>query len=262
MNLKKVCAILLVLLMVLTVNVSAYSTDSYKVDISEEDYEVVTEDDITMFQKMSGDNIVIQKIEQKIIGGKLTQFQLSAISQEIKKQYEESFGAKVEETGRETVTINGRNVIRMTFKTTLEGHEVLQELNIFVSSDCIYDVIFTRFSEDGFPDDEKNAILNSFEILSETNNNAVLSEENNNNDNETTNSEMNLAWLVIGIVIVIALVLLVIKICKKPKTEKVDIVENQKTETRIEEQKIQDATEIKEKILTEPEKEDSEKEDK
>lgn len=222
MKLKNLFTVLLVIFMLLTTSVSAYSTETYSVDINEDEYEMTSEDGITLFQKLSGDNIVIQEIEQKTFGGKLTQYQLNAISQEIASQYQEQFEATVTETAREEVTINNYTVTKMVFETDVSGYIIKQEMNIFVSSDKIYDIIFTSVSEDGFSDEEKNAILNSFKILGEeTSSNPLDSLISGDTDSTelTANPEMNAVWIQLGVVIVIAVILMIFAIKRNPKSK-------------------------------------------
>ena len=126
----------------------------------------------------------------------------------------------------------------MSFKTTLMGTAVYQELNIFVASDKIYDIIFTSTSENGFSEEEKSGILNSFTILND-NSSAETG------DSATSNSTLSLAWLELAVII--AIILLIISVVKKSKKVKqsAQTVENAKQE-EIKEEKIE--TEQKEDI--------------
>lgn len=181
MNIKKIGVILVIILTIFTTNVLAYETDTYSIEIDEDVYEIIEADGIELFQKESGDNIVIQEIEQTVLGGKLTQYQLSTISKEIVEQYQTQYKAVVEEIGREEITVNDKTVIRMSFKTTIDEYEIYQEMNIFVYEDKIFDIIFTTITEDGFSTEEKDTILRSFkpvEITTESENKATTEPDN------------------------------------------------------------------------------------
>ncbi len=220
MKFKNLCTVLVVIFMLLTTSVSAYSTDTYSIDINEEEYEMTSEEGITLFQKLSGDNIVVQEIQQKAFGGKLTQYQLNTISQEIVDQYQDQYQATVTETAREEITINDYTVTKMAFKTDVSGYEIYQEMNIFVSANRIYDIIFTSVSADGFSEEEKNTILNSFKILGDeaATNNSVVSGTTNSTE-LTVNPEMNAVWIQLGVVIVIAVILMIFAIKRNPKSK-------------------------------------------
>lgn len=212
MRIRSICSILLIALIILTTTVTAYTTDTFSITVNE-NYEQTTDDGLVMFQNVeTGDNIVVQEIEQKVIGGKLSTYQLNAISEEITSQYKEIYDADVEQLGKEDVTINGRNVTKMKFKTSLEGVEIYQELNIFVSSDKIYDIIFTSMSENGFTQEEKDAVLNSFNIVEE---NKATDETNN----ETSTAGLEKAWIEMGVILVIAIILIVIAIKRNPSSK-------------------------------------------
>lgn len=220
MKFKNVCTVLVVIFMLLTTSVSAYSTDTYSIDINEEEYEMTSEEGITLFQKLSGDNIVVQEIQQKAFGGKLTQYQLNTISQEIVDQYQDQYQATVTETAREEIMINDYTVTKMAFKTEVSGYEIYQEMNIFVSANRIYDIIFTSVSADGFSEEEKNTILNSFKILGDeaaTNNSAVSG--TTDSTELTVNPEMNAVWIQLGVGIVIAVILMIFAIKRNPKSK-------------------------------------------
>lgn len=238
MRLKNICIAVFMVLFMLTTTALSYSTDTFSIEINE-GYEMQEEEGLVMFQnKETGDNIVVQEIEQKVIGGKLTSYQLKSITSEITNQYKDLYDADVEEIGKEEVTINGRTVTKMSFKTTLMGTAVYQELNIFVASDKIYDIIFTSTSENGFSEEEKRGILNSFTILND-NSSAETG------DSATSNSTLSLAW--IELAVIIAIILLIISVVKKSKKVKqsAQTVENAKQE-EIKEEKIE--TEQKEDI--------------
>lgn len=212
MRIRSICSILLIALIILTTTVTAYTTDTFSITVNE-NYEQTTDKGLVMFQNVeTGDNIVVQEIEQKVIGGKLSTYQLNAISEEITSQYKEIYDADVEQLGKEDVTINGRNVTKMKFKTSLEGVEIYQELNIFVSSDKIYDIIFTSMSENGFTQEEKDAVLNSFNIVEE---NKATDETNN----ETSTAGLEKAWIEMGVILVIAIILIVIAIKRNPSSK-------------------------------------------
>lgn len=212
MRLKNICIALFMSLFMLTTTVAGYSTDTFSVEVNE-GYETQEEEGLVMFQnKETGDNVVVQEIEQKVIGGKLTSYQLKSISSEITNQYKDLYDADVEEIGKEEVIINGRTITKMNFKTTLMGTAVYQELNIFVAADKIYDIIFTSTSENGFAEGEKQAILNSFTIL---------------NDNSSAGTEgildsssnIGLAWVELAVIVVIGVVLMVIGLKRNPKSK-------------------------------------------
>lgn len=232
MKLKNVCIILVAIFMVFTIsaNVLAYSTDTYSVEINEEEYEKSTEEGMTLFQKIAtGDNIVIQEIKQKTFGGKLTQYQLNTISQEIVDQYQKEYNSTIIETSREELKINDYTVTKMCFEADIYGYKVQQELNIFVSSDRLYDIIFTTVTENGFTEEEKNNILNSFKILNNevvednssneiTNNSAVVSESS---EEELTSKDIIITVIVLALILVV--VFLVISNSKnKTKAEKIN----------------------------------------
>ena len=224
MKLRNIFTILVISLFILTASVSGYSAETFSIVVGE-NYEQTEEDGIVMFQNPeTGDNIVVQEIEQKIIGGKLTTYQLNSITNEIVNQYKDLFDAEVEQLGKEDVTINGRNVTRLTFKTTLFESAIYQELNIFVATDKIYDIIFTSTTEDGFSDEEKSAVLNSFEIIEDTN----YTSEDTNTDTSTNNeytpvaydlTNLELAWIEIGIIFIAGVVLTIFAIKRNPKNK-------------------------------------------
>lgn len=220
MNLRKICVGLIVILMFIATSVSAYSTDSYTVDIDEEVYEVAEEEGLVLFQKISGDNIVIQEIEKKLIGGKLTQYQLNNISDEIVTQYQSQYQAKVEEVGREEVVINGHKVTKMSFETKISEYMIYQEMNIFVSSNRVFDIIFTTVSENGFSDEEKNKILNSFVILGEELTTGATEELITTESTETTTEQkMDQIWIQFLAFIIVAVILMIVAIKRNPKSK-------------------------------------------
>lgn len=225
MKIKNILTILVITLFIFTINVSAYSTESFSVVVGD-NYEQTEEDGIVMFQNPeTGDNIVVQEIEQKVFGGKLTTYQLNSITNEITNQYKDLFDAEVEQLGKEDLTINDRNVTRLTFKTTLLETEIYQELNIFVATDKIYDIIFTSTTENGFSDEEKTAILNSFEIAETTEN----TEDTENNSNVLSNetyapvvydlTNLELAWIEIGVIFIAGIILTIFAIKRNPKNK-------------------------------------------
>lgn len=225
MKIKNILTILVITLFIFTINVSAYSTESFSVVVGD-NYEQTEEDGIVMFQNPeTGDNIVVQEIEQKVFGGKLTTYQLNSITNEITNQYKDLFDAEVEQLGKEDLTINDRNVTRLTFKTTLLETEIYQELNIFVATDKIYDIIFTSTTENGFSDEEKTAILNSFEIAETTEN----TEDTENNSNVSSNetyapvvydlTNLELAWVEIGVIFIAGIILTIFAIKRNPKNK-------------------------------------------
>lgn len=217
MKLKKICTILFITLLVLTTTVLGYTTDNYSIDVKEE-YEMREDEGIVMFQNpTTGDNIVVQELAQVVIGGKLSTYQLNSIISEMTNQYKDMYDADVEQLGKEEITINGRTVTKMSFKTDLLGTAVYQELNIFVTSDKIYDIIFTSTSENGFSNEEKSNVLASFKILGEE-----TSSENNVSANSQTesSSKLSLAWIELGVVIIIAIILTVIGLKRNPKSKK------------------------------------------
>lgn len=225
MKLRNIFTILVISLFILTASVSGYSAETFSIVVGE-NYEQTEEDGIVMFQNPeTGDNIVVQEIEQKIIGGKLTTYQLNSITNEIVNQYKDLFDAEVEQLGKEDVTINGRNVTRLTFKTTLFESAIYQELNIFVATDKIYDIIFTSTTENGFSDEEKTAILNSFEIAETTEN----TEDTENNSNVSSNetyapvvydlTNLELAWIEIGVIFIAGIILTIFAIKRNPKNK-------------------------------------------
>lgn len=218
MKIKKIFMALVVILMLIATRVSAYSTETYSIDINESDYEVATENGIVVFQKVSGDSIVVQEIEQKTFGGKLTQYQLNVISKQIAEQYQEEFQATITETGREETTINNHTVTRMKFETTISGMVLKQEMNIFVSSDRIYDIIFTSSTEDGFSDDEKNKILASFKIVGDEGTNANDS-TNAENTGAIDQGDFKFVWMELGIFIALGIVLSIFAIKHNPKNK-------------------------------------------
>lgn len=213
MKLRNICSILLISLILLTTTVAGYTTDTFSITVNE-NYEQTSEEGLVMFQNVeTGDNIIVQEINQKVIGGKLSTYQLNSISSEITSQYKDLYDASVEQLGKEDITINGRNVTKMTFKTDLEGIQIYQELNIFVTEDKIYDIIFTSISENGFSQDEKDSILNSFSVVGQNNANG----ESDSNVVAVTSS--GTAWMELGVIVVIAIILIVIAIKRNPTSK-------------------------------------------
>lgn len=210
MRLKNICIAVFMVLFMLTTTALGYSTDTFSVEVNE-GYEMQEDEGLVMFQnKETGDNIVVQEIEQKVIGGKLTSYQLKSITSEITNQYKDLYDADVEETGKEESTINGRTVTKMSFQTTLMGTSVYQELNIFVASDKIYDIIFTSTSENGFSEEEKSKVLNSF---------TILNDNTSTGDSATSGFELSLAWVELAVIIVISVVLILIGLKRNPKSK-------------------------------------------
>lgn len=214
MKLKRILFTLFIALMVLGTSVLGYETDNYSITV-DESFEQTQDQGLVMFQNpQTGDNIVIQKIEQKILGGKLTTFQLNQITEEISKQYKELYDATVEQVGKEEVTINDKNVTRMTYKTDIEETVIYQELNIFVENDGVYDIIFTAISDEGFSREYKDNILKSFQIKENT---------TANTDTTTTGSnssdELGYGWTEFGYIIIIAIVLIIVALKRNNKSK-------------------------------------------
>ena len=83
---------------------------------------------------------------------------------------------------------------------------------------------FTSTTEDGFSDEEKSAVLNSFEIIEDTNNTS----EDTNTDTSTNNeytlvaydlTNLELAWIEIGIIFIAGVVLTIFAIKRNPKNK-------------------------------------------
>lgn len=228
MKIKRVLIIALAILMLLSVSTFAYDGDGWSIGLSEDDYDVLTQEGITLFQRTSGDNIVVQKIEQKVFGGKLTQYQLNSISKEVTGQYQQLYNATVEELGRDEITVNGQNVTRMKFKTQVKTEEqeiaIYQEMNIFVTENNLFDVIFTTFTEDGFSDTEKTTILNSFKIAGVDNNvdNTNKASNTEKGDNDVLFQILTLVLLAVAIVVIVVVTVIKSKKNKKAKAEVTD----------------------------------------
>ncbi|MBQ9298394.1 MAG: hypothetical protein IJ223_05150 [Clostridia bacterium] len=221
MKLKRILFTLFIALMVLGSSVLGYETDNYSITV-DESFEQTQDQGLVMFQNpQTGDNIVIQKIEQKILGGKLTTFQLNQITEEISKQYKELYDATVEQVGKEEVTINNKNVTRMTYKTDIEDTVIYQELNIFVENDGVYDIIFTAISDEGFSREYKDNILNSFQVKENTS-----SESSANTTGEDASDELGYGWTEFGYIIIISIVLIIaaLKLNNKSKLFVISIV--------------------------------------
>ena len=215
MKLKNIFSILLISIIMLSTTVIGYSCDTFSIEVGD-GYEELAESGIVMFQKDTGDNIIVQEIDQKVVGGKLSNYQLNAIATEITNQYKETYDAEVEQLAKEETTINGRNVVKMTFRAELANVGVIiQELNLFVASDKIYDIIFTNVTTDGFSAEEKNNILNSFEIK-----NVETSDNNVNETTEKVATTPSLAWLALVVILLVLAILIIIGIKRNPKSKK------------------------------------------
>ena len=217
MKLNNILGSLVIAIILISTTVMGYSGDTFSIEVGD-GYEELAESGLVMFQKDTGDNIIVQEIDQKVVGGKLSNYQLNAIATEITNQYKETYDAEVEQSEKEETTINGRNVVKMTFRAEIANVGVIiQELNLFVSSDKIYDIIFTNVTSDGFSEEEKNNILNSFEIK-----NAEADNVDNTNTT-TTNTEKttpSLAWLALVVILLVLAILMIIGIKRNPKSKK------------------------------------------
>lgn len=217
MKLNNILGSLVIAIILISTTVMGYSGDTFSIEVGD-GYEELAESGLVMFQKDTGDNIIVQEIDQKVVGGKLSNYQLNAIATEITNQYKETYDAEVEQSEKEETTINGRNVVKMTFRAEIANVGVIiQELNLFVSSDKIYDIIFTNVTADGFSEEEKNNILNSFEIK-----NAEADNVDNTNTT-TTNTEKttpSLAWLALVVILLVLAILMIIGIKRNPKSKK------------------------------------------
>ena len=217
MKLKNVLGSLVITIILLSTTVMGYSGDTFSIEVGD-GYEELAESGLVMFQKDTGDNIIVQEIDQKVVGGKLSNYQLNAIATEITNQYKETYDAEVEQSEKEETTINGRNVVKMTFRAEIANVGVIiQELNLFVYSDKIYDIIFTNVTADGFSEEEKNNILNSFEIKN------VEADNVDNTNTTTTNAENttpSLAWLALVVILLVLAILMIIGIKRNPKSKK------------------------------------------
>ena len=203
MRVKKVLITFIISIMLLGTVVLGFESDNFSITI-DESFEQTQENGLIMFQNpATGDNIVIQKIEQKILGGKLTTFQLNQITEEISKQYKELYDATVEQIGKEDVTINDKTVTRMTYQTNIEDTVIYQELNIFVVSDGVYDIIFTAISEEGFSREYKDNILNSFQIKEKV-------EENKEEASTNSADELGYGWTEFGYIIILSIILIIV----------------------------------------------------
>lgn len=216
MKLNNILGSLVIAIILISTTVMGYSGDTFSIEVGD-GYEELAESGLVMFQKDTGDNIIVQEIDQKVVGGKLSNYQLNAIATEITNQYKETYDAEVEQSEKEETTINGRNVVKMTFRAEIANVGVIiQELNLFVSSDKIYDIIFTNVTADGFSEEEKNNILNSFEIKN-------AEADNVDNTNTTTNTEKttpSLAWLALVVILLVLAILMIIGIKRNPKSKK------------------------------------------
>lgn len=216
MKLNNILGSLVIAIILISTTVMGYSGDTFSIEVGD-GYEELTESGLVMFQKDTGDNIIVQEIDQKVVGGKLSNYQLNAIATEITNQYKETYDAEVEQSEKEETTINGRNVVKMTFRAEIANVGVIiQELNLFVYSDKIYDIIFTNVTADGFSEEEKNNILNSFEIKN-------AEADNVDNTNTTTNTEKttpSLAWLALVVILLVLAILMIIGIKRNPKSKK------------------------------------------
>mgnify|MGYP000312133417 FL=1 len=216
MKLNNILGSLVIAIILISTTVMGYSGDTFSIEVGD-GYEELAESGLVMFQKDTGDNIIVQEIDQKVVGGKLSNYQLNAIATEITNQYKETYDAEVEQSEKEETTINGRNVVKMTFRAEIANVGVIiQELNLFVYSDKIYDIIFTNVTADGFSEEEKNNILNSFEIKN-------AEADNVDNTNTTTNTEKttpSLAWLALVVILLVLAILMIIGIKRNPKSKK------------------------------------------
>ena len=217
MKLNNILGSLVIAIILISTTVMGYSGDTFSIEVGD-GYEELTESGLVMFQKDTGDNIIVQEIDQKVVGGKLSNYQLNAIATEITNQYKETYDAEVEQSEKEETTINGRNVVKMTFRAEIANVGVIiQELNLFVYSDKIYDIIFTNVTADGFSEEEKNNILNSFEIKN------VEADNVDNTNTTTTNTENttpSLAWLALVVILLVLAILMIIGIKRNPKSKK------------------------------------------
>lgn len=207
MRMKNIYIFLVVMLCVLTTTVLGYSTETYTIEIGN-GYEAKEGEGFVIFQALeSNDNIVVQEINQAVNSDKLTDVQIRAISSEITNQYKDIYDANVELLEKKEVNVNNLVITRMTYKTHLLGTDIYQELNVFISGNRIYDIIFTSTSKDRFSDNEKNTILNSFKTLNV--------EENSN---ETISTE-KFSWelLVIFVCIIFIVAFIIVKTTKKAK---------------------------------------------
>lgn len=227
MNIKKISAILLIMLMFLTTVVSAYSTKTYSIEIPGEGFEVVEDNDIVMFQKSNGDNILVQEVKQNVLGGKLTQYQLNSISKEIVEQYQKQYKATVEEVKREEVTINDLKITKMLFKTQVGESVIYQEMNIFIAGDKIFDVIFTSVTKTGFSEDTKNTVLKSFKVLENATTEPIQETENTSDTTFDTIFKVVLFSLA-----TLILVSLIVQLYRKPKTEIMSEYNEEKSEDK------------------------------
>lgn len=176
-----------------------------------------------MFQDSdTGDNVVVQKINQKVTGGKLSNYQLNSITEVIIGQYKDEYDAEAEQIGKEEVKINEKNVTKITYKVSIYNEVIYQELNIFVVDDAIYDIIFTKISENGFPEEEKNEILKSFVIKSGDEKDETISDYEDYmsaTDAIEIKSTWHFAWMELGILMLVIIILIVIAIKRNPKSK-------------------------------------------
>ena len=216
MKLNNILGSLVIAIILISTTVMGYSGDTFSIEVGD-GYEELAESGLVMFQKDTGDNIIVQEIDQKVVGGKLSNYQLNAIATEITNQYKETYDAEVEQSEKEETTINGRNVVKMTFRAEIANVGVIiQELNLFVYSDKIYDIIFTNVTADGFSEEEKNNILNSFEIKNAEADNV----DNTNTTTKTENTTPSLAWLALVVILLVLAILMIIGIKRNPKSKK------------------------------------------
>lgn len=216
MKLNNILGSLVIAIILISTTVMGYSGDTFSIEVGD-GYEELNESGLVMFQKDTGDNIIVQEIDQKVVGGKLSNYQLNAIATEITNQYKETYDAEVEQSEKEETTINGRNVVKMTFRAEIANVGVIiQELNLFVYSDKIYDIIFTNVTADGFSEEEKNNILNSFEIKNAEADNV----DNTNTTTNTENTTPSLAWLALVVILLVLAILMIIGIKRNPKSKK------------------------------------------
>lgn len=216
MKLNNILGSLVIAIILISTTVMGYSGDTFSIEVGD-GYEELAESGLVMFQKDTGDNIIVQEIDQKVVGGKLSNYQLNAIATEITNQYKETYDAEVEQSEKEETTINGKNVVKMTFRAEIANVGVIiQELNLFVYSDKIYDIIFTNVTADGFSEEEKNNILNSFEIKNAEADNV----DNTNTTTNTENTTPSLAWLALVVILLVLAILMIIGIKRNPKSKK------------------------------------------
>ena len=213
MKIRIFLTIIITFLILLSTSVLAYNGDGWSIDINEEEYDKLSQEGTTIFQKSNGNSILVQKVEQNLFGGKLTQYQLNMITQMEAEQYKQIYNATLEETERTEIQVNDYTVSKMKYKLEAGESVMYQDLNIFLTDNCLYYITFTSGSENGFSNDEITTILNSFKIIKDTKNeeNTNTSTENINTDNtKTENTTANQDNVLLFQVIVIALLVVLI----------------------------------------------------